>query len=172
MTASNELAHPVELLKRMLYWRMAFFSVIILLAGMAIGASGAYIWLSKQKAKPTPPPAVSVNRVMRRLHAQLNLTPAQVAQIRPLLRQCLAQLDEVRNQARPQINQHLRQMNQGITAVLDEKQKQQWKGIARRLMALLQNNTARRATVTRPRAAPGPSQRVQHPTPLPVDQNE
>jgi len=42
MKGHEDLVNPALLLKRALYWRMAFFSVIILLAGMAIGASGTF----------------------------------------------------------------------------------------------------------------------------------
>lgn len=172
MTPTDELAHPVELLKRMLYWRMAFFSIVILLAGIAIGASGAYIWLARQKARPTPPPTVSVNRIMHRLQSQLKLTPAQTARIRPLLHQCLIQLEEVRNQARPQINQHLRQMNRGIVAVLDNQQKRKWRGIAKRLTALLKNDAVRRPVTGLPRNRSGPKPQTKRPASAPAAPNK
>lgn len=138
MKTHDELTNSVVLLKRMLYWRMAFFSLILMLAGVAIGASAMHMWVVKQRSKPQPRPAVNLKRVMRRVDKQLNLTPEQSEQVRPVIRRCLADLDQVRAEARPQIRQHLRLMNRDIQAVLEPEQQKQWKRIARRLMNLLQ----------------------------------
>ena len=143
MKTNGDSVNPTMLLKRALYWRMAFFSVIILLAGVAIGASGTFMWFSKQKPKPVPPQTVTINKVVRRLNSQLKLTKAQTAQVKPLVRKCVVSLEQVRKKARPQINQHLRQMNQGIASVLNDNQTRRWKKYEKQLMALLQDNRAR-----------------------------
>ena len=152
MKANGDSVNPALLLNRALYWRMAFFSLIILLAGVAIGASGTFMWFSKQKPKPAPPQTVTINRAMRRLNSQLKLTKAQADQVRPMLRKCVASLEQVRKKARPQINQHLRQMNQGIAFVLNDKQVRRWKKYEKQLMALLQENRVRPQTSGKPRS--------------------
>ncbi len=143
MKPTEDLANPALLLKRALYWRMAFFSIIILLAGIAIGASGMFLWCSNQKPKPAVPQTVTISRAMRRLEYQLKLNKPQAEQIRPMLRRCVVALEQVRKKARPQINQHLRRMNQGIATVLEANQMKQWKRYEKQLMALLQENRVR-----------------------------
>jgi hypothetical protein len=151
MKTSEDAANPTLLLKRMLYWRMAFFSVIILLAGMAIGASGMFMWLSSQKPKATPSQTMTVNRVMRQLDSQLKLSKAQADQIRPLLRKCVESLEQVRKKARPEINQSLRRMNQDIASVLKDGQMKQWKKYEKQLMGLLQDNRVRQPVPPKPK---------------------
>jgi len=143
MKTNEDLASPAMLLKRALYWRMAFFSVIILLAGVAIGASGMFMWRSKHKPVPETPQTVTLNRAMRQLSSQLKLTKPQAEQIKPMLRKCVASLEQVRKKARPQIKQHLRQMNNGIASVLNDTQTRRWKKYEKRLMGLLQENRVR-----------------------------
>lgn len=158
MKTNEDLANPTLLLKRVLYWRMAFFSVIILLAGIGIGVSGASMWFLRQKPKPAPPQPVTINRVMRRLNYQLKLTKPQADQVRPMLRKCVVSLEQVRKKARPEINQHLRYMNQGIASVLDDNQMVQWKKYERQLMGLLQDNRVQIQTPTKPKPQSGQSQ--------------
>ncbi len=143
MKPVEDLANPALLLKRALYWRMAFFSIIILLAGMAIGASGMFLWFSNQKPKAAVPQTVTINRAMRRLEYQLKLKKPQAEQIKPMLRKCVVSLEQVRKKARPQINQDLRHMNQGIASVLEANQMKKWKRYEKELMALLQDNRVR-----------------------------
>ena len=152
MKANEDLVNPALLLKRALYWRMAFFSVIILLAGVAIGASGTFMWFSTQKPAPATPETVTINRAMRRLNSQLKLTKSQAELVRPMLRKCVVSLEQVRKKARPQINQHLRQMNQGIASVLDDKQTRLWKKYEKQLMGLLQENRVRLQAPAKPRS--------------------
>lgn len=152
MKTNEDLANPALLLKRALYWRMAFFSVIILLAGVAIGASGMFIWRSKHKPTPATPQTVTINRAMRQLSSQLKLTKPQAEQIKPMLRKCVASLEQVRKKARPQINQHLRQMNNGIASVLNDTQTRRWKKYEKRLMGQLQENRVRTQTSSKPRS--------------------
>ncbi|MCF7974023.1 MAG: hypothetical protein K9N55_09425 [Phycisphaerae bacterium] len=153
MKTNEDFANPTVMLKRMLYWRMAFFSVIILLAGMAIGASGMFMWLSSQKPKSISSQTMTVNRVMRQLNSQLKLSKPQADQIRPMLRKCVDSLEQVRKQARPQINQHLKHMNQGIAAVLKANQMKQWKKYEKQLMGLLQENRVRQPVPAKPKPA-------------------
>ncbi len=157
MKSNDDLTQPVVLLKRMLYWRMAFFSLILMLAGIAIGASAMHMWMVKQRSRPQPRPPVNVARVMRRIESQLKLTPEQTEQVRPVMRRCLADLDQVRAEARPQIRQHLRVMNRDVQAVLDPQQQQQWKKISRRLMNLLQGRSMQRLGATPAGKPAGPS---------------
>jgi len=151
MKTSEDVANPTWLLKRVLYWRMAFFSVIILLAGMAIGASGMFMWLSSQKPKATPSQTMTVNRVMRQLNSQLKLTKPQADQIRPMLRKCVDALEQIRKKARPEINQSLRRMNQGIASVLKDSQMKQWRKYEKQLMGLLQENRVRQTVPAKPK---------------------
>ncbi|MCP4450972.1 MAG: hypothetical protein GY809_05890 [Planctomycetes bacterium] len=57
--------------------------------------------------------------------------------------------------ARPQINQHLRQINQGIASVLNDNQTRRWKKYEKQLMALLQDNRRRPQQSGKPRSQQG-----------------
>jgi hypothetical protein len=173
MKTNEELISPALLLKRVLYWRMAFFSVIILLAGMAIGASGMFMWSSKQKPVPATPQTVTINRAMRRLSSQLKLTKPQADQVKPMLRKCVVSLEQVRKKARPQINQHLRQMNKGIASVLNDTQSRRWKKYEKQLMGLLQENRVRAQASGKPRSQQAQSsQKPSSDTPSPKTPTE
>ena len=66
-----------------------------------------------------------------------------------MLRKCVVSLEQVRKKARPEINQHLRQMNQGIASVLQDSQKSRWKKYEKQLMGQLQGNQVRRPVSTK-----------------------
>jgi len=89
---------------------------------------------------------------MNGLNSQLKLTKSQSELIKPMLRKCVVSLEQVRKKARPEINQHLRQMNNGIASVLDEKQTRLWKKYEKKLMALLQENRVRPQAPAKPRS--------------------
>ena len=132
MKRIEDLTNPAVLLKRLLYWRMAFFGLVILLAGMAIGAGMTLMTTRAGSSEPLP--ALSVDRIMRGLRYQLDLTDPQVREIRPMVRTCMEELDKIRREARPQINQELHHLGDGIASVLDNTQAARWKACQKRLM--------------------------------------
>jgi hypothetical protein len=108
-------------------WRMAFFGLVILLAGMVIGTSVTLSWLCHtHPGAPGPSPEFAAVSMVGRLQDYLDLSPEQTEKLEPILRKHLEQLYEIRIGARSKIEEQLRQMNTEISSILGEGQKQLW----------------------------------------------
>lgn len=141
----NDLHDPLVLLQRIHHWRTAFFGLIVLLAGIAIGGSGMFMWerhkVTKNRAtranvaiKPTQVPVNTPwGRLIVSLKKHLDLSDKQVREILPILRIHMTQLDKIKREARPRIAEQLTQMNGKITPILNDKQKRLWNQDFRKL---------------------------------------
>jgi len=126
-------------------WRMAFFGLIILIAGIAIGGSSMLIFAPKKLIQPPPGPEFRSLRMIPPLRRDLGLTPEQAEKIKPILDQYMQKLDTIRTEARSEIAETLKLMNNEIAAILTNQQQQQWQ----REIDQLQDEL-------RPRRGPGP----------------
>lgn len=115
-----------DYLKQMHRWRMAFFGLVILLAGIVIGAASIMIAAPHKLTSPLRPPEIDIERLLDELQRYLHLTPEQREKIEPILKEDMQMLDDIRADARSEINEILGQMNKDISAVLTEQQKQIW----------------------------------------------
>jgi hypothetical protein len=155
MNRSNELPDAFVLLQRIHRWRMAFFSVIILLAGTVIGASGMFIWnrhrlvkspirlaarqQNPQRKSENPDPNTPAWVTMgRKLDQHLGLSDEQHRDLVRILRQHWQQLNKIKQEARPRIRENLLSMNEKVTALLDDRQKNLWRQDFRRLQLMFQ----------------------------------
>ncbi len=154
MNQSHDLPDAFVLLQRIHRWRMAFFSVIILLAGTVIGASGMFIWNRHRLAKPRPQPTAKSNSPQKKpeasnpappwvvmsknLDRHLKLTDEQYKDLHRILRQHWTQLNKIKQEARPKIREALLSLNEKVLALLDEKQKTLWRQNFRRLQLQFQ----------------------------------
>jgi hypothetical protein len=114
-------------------WRMAFFSLVILLAGIIIGASAALIVIRHMPMGPKPGPEHIADRMIFGLRHDLGLSPQQAEQIEPIIHRHMQKLDQIRMGARPMIAEELRQMNDEIMFLLDQRQKDLWEQLIRKL---------------------------------------
>jgi Spy/CpxP family protein refolding chaperone len=126
-------------------WRMAFFGLIILIAGIAIGGSSILIFAPKKLTQPPPGPEFRSLRMIPPLRRDLNLTSEQADKIKPILDKHMQKLNTIRAEARSEITETLKQMNQEIAAILTKEQQQRWQREINRLQDEL-----------RPRGGPGP----------------
>jgi Spy/CpxP family protein refolding chaperone len=115
-----------DYLKQMHRWRMAFFGLVILLAGFVIGAASIMIMAPHKLTGPLPPREIAIERLLAELQSYLHLTPEQHEKIEPILKEDMQKLDNIRADARSEIQNILGQMNKDIAAVLTEQQKQIW----------------------------------------------
>lgn len=125
--------NPIVLLRRLHRWRMAFFGLVILLAGITIGAAGALLVVRPQPVQPPRPPDEIVPIIMARFRNELQLTPDQTDAIRGILRTRMQELHAIREAARPEIESQLEAMKKEIDAVLTEEQRGRWQRIVSRL---------------------------------------
>jgi hypothetical protein len=134
----------IIMLQRIHRWRMAFFGLVILLAGIVIGAAGVMIMNRCRPVAPPPAPEVAGERLMRGLDRHLDLTPGQAEAIKPVIRKHMQKLREIRMSARPRIVEQLRLMNEEVSSLLDDRQRRLWQDHLRRLQRRLEEGPRRR----------------------------
>ena len=134
----------IKVLERMHRWRMAFFALVILLAGIVIGASSMTIFGRRQMMGKPHSPEIAVGIMMRELIEHLDLSDQQRQAIRPMLIEHMEMLHQIRMNVRPQIQAQLASLNEDVSALLDEDQKQQWQREFQRLQNQFQQQQRRR----------------------------
>ena len=147
-------------------WRMAFFGLIILVAGVVIGGSSMLIFAPEKLIKPPPGPEFASGRMVGQLRRELRLSPEQAEKIEPILKEHMETLHNIRIDAQDQIGEALEQMNEQVSSILTDRQKQMWEKSLRRLQSPLHGgprrgegpggNRFRRGEQDRFRRGPGP----------------
>lgn len=125
--------NPMVLLRGLHRWRMAFFGLVILLAGVTLGAAGTLLLVRPAERQPPMDLEMATNAMLGRFRAELRLTREQARQIQQILRTRMQKLHEIRLQARPQIEEQLGAVKEEIGAVLTADQRDHWQGIVMRL---------------------------------------
>ncbi len=125
--------NPVVLLRGLHRWRTAFFGLVILLAGITLGAAGALLLVRPAERQPPMDLEMATNAMLGRFRAELGLTREQTRQIQQILRTRMQKLHEIRLQARPEIEEQLGAVKEEIGAVLTAEQRDRWQGIMLRL---------------------------------------
>lgn len=131
----SSTTHYIRRLRR---WRMAFFGLVILLAGIVIGAASITILAPNRLTRPPKPPETATKMMIGRLRRELGLSQEQDEKIGPILHKHMQKLEDIRTNARTEITDQLQQMNEGVSAVLTEEQKQIWQRWLRILQWQLQ----------------------------------
>jgi hypothetical protein len=132
-TMNQQNAEQLQLILRMHRWKTAFFGLVILLAGLIIGASSAVIFL--KPFDPTPPKGIEfVNEyTMASLQHELQLSPPQREQIRAIFGRRFRAVDEIRREARPRIAGEMNALYEEVSSVLDGPQRDKWRDSMTRL---------------------------------------
>ena len=125
-------------------WRMAFFGLIILVAGVVIGGSSMLIFAPEKLIKPPPGPEFASGRMVGQLRRELRLSPEQAEKIEPILKEHMETLNNVRIDAQDQIGDALEQMNEQISSILTDRQKRMWEQKLSRLQSPLHGGGPRR----------------------------
>ena len=114
-------------------WRMAFFGLVILLAGIVIGAASSLLVVWRVPVRPMPGTERTADRMIQGLRHELRLSPQQRQQIEPIIHRHMERLDQIRKEARPIIEDELRQMNEEVMPILDGRQRATWIRMQQRL---------------------------------------
>jgi FtsZ-binding cell division protein ZapB len=125
-------------------WRMAFFGLIILVAGIAIGGSSMLIFAPEKIIKPPRGHEFASGRMVGQLRRELRLSPEQAEKIEPILKEHMETLHNIRIDAQDQIGEALEQMNEQISSILTDRQKQMWQKRLRHLQSPLHGGGQRR----------------------------
>jgi hypothetical protein len=135
---------PAHYIRKMHRWRMAFFGVVILFAGIIIGGALVIILMPERIMMPPPGPEFEGLRILPLLRRDLDLSDEQVKKIEPILNSNMEKLRVMRESARVEIAQILEQMNSEISAVLTEEQKTRWQEGLDRLQREIRPRVGRR----------------------------
>lgn len=117
---------PTVLLQRLHHWRMAFFGMVILVAGMLSGAAVTLLIVGQTGHKVPPPPVIAVKLLAERLDGLLHLTAEQRPQMEPILRKHVTKLDQIQEDGQKAIAEELRLMTQEMAGVLTADQMATW----------------------------------------------
>jgi hypothetical protein len=118
---------PIEQLQKLHRRRMALFGLVILIAGIAIGAASTVILVHPDKTFPGPDdPAWASLMMTGRLENILDLTPEQKEEIRLISKTAFGALHEIQEKAKPEIDVVIKDMNSKISATLTDEQRPKW----------------------------------------------
>lgn len=114
------------LLRRSHRWKLAFFGLVILIAGVVIGAGLTLMTVGRpQRHFPAGLEAVN-EQMIRGLQHALELTDSQQAQVEAIITKHIEALRDVREQARPRIAKEMNLLYEEVRSILDERQRQIW----------------------------------------------
>lgn len=130
---SESAPEQVVLVKQMHRWKMAFFGLATLLAGMVIGACLTLIVLRHFHRNADRGIELINQRVMEHLQQKLELSPEQAEQVKALFDKHMGALHEIREQAKPKIAHELNLLYEEVMAVLDAEQQEKWRDHVERL---------------------------------------
>ncbi len=138
MQQMGSMNNPKVSLRHVHPWRMAVSGVVILAAGITIGAAGAMVFGHATEPRRTPmDPNVASTNLILRWSGPLHLTHDQQEKIRKVLYKGFVALDKIRNNAQPEIEKALQTTMEETDKLLTEEQRSEWKqmisdGLARR----------------------------------------
>lgn len=124
---------PTVALRRLHRWRMAFSGLVILIAGITIGGAGAVVFIRPAERQPPPDMERAVAGMVGWFRQELSLSQEQMAEIEAILRLRMGNLEQLRREARPKIDEQLQAMKYEIDDVLTEEQRNHWLRITERL---------------------------------------
>ena len=133
MNPSENLDSPTVLLRRLHRWRMAFFGLMILIAGLTTGAAVTLLVADWQGPDRPAPPDRAYQMMLDRIMPRLHLSPEQAEHAGPVLRKYMQRLEDIREQGRLQISKELQRMDEEMSAVLRPDQQQLWRSLMRDL---------------------------------------
>jgi hypothetical protein len=131
MKQPNVNGHPTAALRRLHRWRMALSGLVILIAGITLGAAGTVLVVrpARQTGEPPLDPGRAATLQLRRMQQVLGLTQDQVDKIEKILHDTFQSLEELRRDARLKIDPLFEAMKTGIDAVLTAEQREKWQEI-------------------------------------------
>lgn len=134
----------IEHIRKAYYWRNAFFGLVILIAGIVIGGASMSIFTAHRLGKPARGREFNSLQVIPPLRRNLDLTKEQTEKIKPIIDEHMTKLYELRENARIEIENTLKQMNEDISKILTERQRRIWQRELDRLQREVRRDRQRR----------------------------
>lgn len=128
MSQTDTTHNPtIDQLQKLHRRRMAIFGLVILIAGIAIGAALTVILMPRPKPFPAGPDPTWFARMMSdRLERVLELTGEQKESIRLICRTAFEAIRKEQEDAKGPIDAAIKTMNEGISGVLTDEQNAKW----------------------------------------------
>jgi hypothetical protein len=144
MNTKNDNNPNLEHIRKIYYWRTAFFGLVILIAGIVIGGASISIYKTYRTTRPPGGPEFDSLQVIPPLRRNLDLSKEQADKIKPIIDGSMEKLRDIRENARTEIETTLQQMNKEISSILTESQRQRWQRELDRLQRDLRPGGPRR----------------------------
>lgn len=142
------------------FLKPVLFSILTLVSGIIIGSAATLMTADLSPKKPVPlGPEYLSGRMIEHLVRELHLSPEQQQQLGPIVKKHMEEMEKIREIARPQIAEEIKQMNDEIMALLDEGQKQIWKDTIQRMQDNFPRSHQRRRPGYSPRDKSDPNSR-------------
>jgi hypothetical protein len=111
------------------------FSLLILVSGIIIGAGLTLIVTGNSATQKTMPPGPEYmsSRMVNRIVRELKLSPQQHELLKPIVQKHMKAMEDVRQEARPKISAEIKQMNEEIASILNDRQKEIWQDNIKRM---------------------------------------
>jgi hypothetical protein len=116
----------IEHIRKTYYWRNAFFGLVILIAGIVIGGASMSIFTTHKLTRPARGREFNSLQILTPLRRNLGLSKEQSEKIKPILDENMKKLQELRENARYEIEDTLRRMNEEISKILTDRQRKIW----------------------------------------------
>ncbi len=131
-------------IRKTYYWRNAFFGLVIFIAGIVIGGASMSIFTTHKLTRPARGREFNSLQVLPPLRRNLDLSKEQTEKIKPILDEHMKKLHELRENARSEIENTLKQMNEEISKILNQRQRKIWQRELGRLQRNLRPGGPRR----------------------------
>lgn len=164
--SKTETTHnpTIEHLQKLHRRRMAIFGLVILIAGLVIGAASALIIAPGKVMQPPRPPEWMIGPIIDSIDRDLGLSPEQKNQIKPIVETHMEKMGQIMEEGREKFYALWNDFNSRIAATLTEEQAKMWN---RKLEEVQHRMRSRRrrgsGDPNRPHRGPGPSWRPDDP---------
>jgi hypothetical protein len=107
-------------------WPTIVLMVVVFAAGAAIGAAGTVLYFDRINQYYRAHPEKLPERIASRIAKEMDLSSEQAPQARQIVAEWWQAMQEVRHQSYPLYKPPLDRMDQQMSALLNDRQKQKW----------------------------------------------
>jgi hypothetical protein len=112
--------------RRRTWWRTLVWGVVIFVCGGVTG-HGVAVWMWQEHGRKIFDPKEDyVAKILSRMRSDYGLSDDQATQIEAIFRGHNAKIDEIRKDMEPRYSAERKAMNQEISAVLNDSQREKW----------------------------------------------
>ena len=123
--ASTETHEPLPR-KRRRRWLMPLVAVAIFASGGIVGAGASVLLIRRQVLHAIQHPEQAPVRITHFLRNRLDLSDGQAETVRNIIEDRQLQLQAIRKEAQPRVEEQLDLVHDEIAEVLDDSQKREW----------------------------------------------